>query len=42
MNPITALQNALDGLKELNDVRAALIGIRDELATIFTELSLTV
>ena len=42
MNPINVLQKALDGIKGLRDVKAALDGIRDELLTIFTNEEITV
>ena len=42
MNPITVLQKALDGIKGLRDVKAALDGIKDELLTIFTDQEITV
>jgi hypothetical protein len=42
MNPITVLQKALDGVKGLTDVKAAVDGIRDELLNIFTDEEITV
>ena len=36
MNPIKVLQNALDAIKKVNDIKAAFDGIRDEISSIFT------
>lgn len=42
MNLITMVQKVFDGVKGLNDCRAAFDGIRDELITIFTDEEVTV
>nr|YP_009686145.1 hypothetical protein [Halamphora americana]QDR24932.1 hypothetical protein [Halamphora americana] len=41
MNPITVLQKALDGIKGLTELKAALDGIRDELLHIFSDQEIT-
>jgi len=42
MNPITVVKEAIDGVKGLMDVKAALDGIRDELSTTFSDKDITV
>lgn len=41
MNPIKVLQNALDAIKKVNDIKAAFDGIRDEISSIFTNQQIT-